>query len=57
MVRAWFLEDALDQFYEANLIAPLDYADILYISPYLLLTGIGISAVTAYATLRLYVRR
>jgi cell division transport system permease protein len=57
VVRAWFLEDALDQFYEANLIAPLDYADILYISPFLLLTGLVIASSTAYVTLRLYVRR
>ena len=33
MVRALFLENALNQFYEANLIAKVDYADILYIAP------------------------
>jgi cell division transport system permease protein len=55
-VRAVFLEDALSQFYQANLIARVDYADILYISPILLFTALAMAAVTAYATLRLYVR-
>jgi cell division transport system permease protein len=56
-VRAWFLENALDQFYQANLIARIDYADILYISPILFGLGVLMSGATAYATLRLYVRR
>lgn len=57
VVRALFLESALRQFYQAHLIAPVDYADILYISPLLLLVGVAMAGVTAYATLRLYVRR
>ncbi len=57
VVRALFLERALDQFYQANLIARIDYADILYISPILFALGVAMSGVTAYATLRLYVRR
>ncbi|BBX48667.1 permease-like cell division protein FtsX [Mycobacterium cookii] len=57
VVRALFLDSALSQFYQAHLIAPIDYADILYIAPLLLLVGVAMSAVTAYATLRLYVRR
>ncbi len=56
-VRAMFLENALNQFYQANLIARVDYADILYIAPILLLLGVAMSGVTAYVTLRLYVRR
>ncbi|MGE2734607.1 permease-like cell division protein FtsX [Mycolicibacterium vaccae] len=56
-VRALFLEKALDQFYQANLIARIDYADILYISPILLLVGVAMAGVTSYVTLRLYVRR
>lgn len=56
-VRALFLEKALDQFYQANLIARIDYADILYISPILLVVGVAMAGVTAYVTLRLYVRR
>ncbi len=57
IVRALFLENALNQFYEANLIARVDYADILYISPILIFVGVVMAGVTAYATLRLYVRR
>src|SRR5271166_1370028 len=56
-VRAMFLENALNQFYQANLIARVDYADILYIAPILLLLGVAMSGVTAYVTLRLYVRQ
>lgn len=57
LVRALFLEKALDQFYQANLIARIDYADILYISPALFALGVAMSGITSYITLRLYVRR
>jgi cell division transport system permease protein len=57
LVRALFLDNALSQFYQANLIARVDYADILYISPWLFLVGVAMAGVTAYATLRVYVRR
>ena len=57
IVRALFLENALNQFYQANLIARVDYADILYIAPILLFVGVAMAAATSYVTLRLYVRR
>jgi cell division transport system permease protein len=57
LVRAFFLENALNQFYQANLISRIDYADILYVSPILLFVGVAMAALTAYVTLRLYVRR
>ncbi|MDA3641433.1 permease-like cell division protein FtsX [Mycobacterium xenopi] len=57
VVRAWFLASALSQFFQANLIARIDYADILYISPVLFLVGVAMAGLTAYATLRVYVRR
>ena len=57
VVRALFLEDALDQFYKANLIARIDYADILYISPIMFFVGVVMAGVPGYVTLRLYVRR
>ena len=57
VVRALFLDSALRQFYQAHLIAKVDYADILYIAPLLLLVGVAMAGVTSYATLRLYVRR
>ncbi len=58
LVRALFLENALDQFYQANLIAKVDYADVLYYSaPWMLFLGLAMSGITSYVTLRLYVRR
>lgn len=57
VVRALFLNKALSQFYEANLIARIDHADVLYISPILFLVGAVMAGVTSYITLRLYVRR
>lgn len=58
LVRALFLEKALKQFYDANLIAQVDYADVIYYSaPWMLFLGLAMSGITAYATLRLYVRR
>ena len=58
LARALFLEKALDQFYRANLIAKVDYADIIYyVAPWLVVTGVAMSALTAYVTLRLYVRK
>lgn len=56
VVRALFLDRALDQFYQANLIARIDYADILYIAPAMFGVGVAMAAATAYVTLRLYVR-
>jgi cell division transport system permease protein len=57
LVRAKFLDNALSQFYQANLIARIDYADIIYIAPILLFVGVAITGLTAYATLRVYVRQ
>ena len=56
VVRALFLNRALDQFYQANLIDRIDYADILYIAPIMFGVGVAMAALTAYVTLRLYVR-
>jgi cell division transport system permease protein len=57
VTRALFLENALSQFYQANLIAKVDYADILFVAPWLLLLGVTMSGFTAYVTLRIYLRR
>lgn len=57
VVRALFLNNALSQFTQARLIAPIDNADIVYISPLLFTVGVAMAGLTAYATLRLYVRR
>jgi cell division transport system permease protein len=60
-VRAVFLESALKRFYDVPppnppLIARVDYLDVLYITPFLLLSVV-IAGVAAYVTLRIYVRR
>jgi len=57
MVRALFLENALSQFTQANLIVPIDYADIVFVAPAMVGLGLVMAGVTAYVTLRLYVRR
>jgi cell division transport system permease protein len=57
LVRALFLDNALSQFYQANLIARVDYADIVYISPIMVFVALAMAAAAAYVTLRLYVRR
>ena len=58
LVRALFLEKALNQFYQANLIAKIDYADISTTSRRSCCSWVvAMAGVTAYATLRLYVRR
>src|ERR1700759_1378199 len=54
IVRALFLDSALSQFYQAHLIAKVDYADILYISPLLFLLGVSMWSVTGSAPSRLY---
>src|SRR5258707_933147 len=43
--------------FPASFIVKFDYADILYIAPILLFVGVAMAGVTAYVTLRLYVRR
>ncbi len=58
LVRSLFLDATLDQFYRANLIAPIDFLDILYYCvPWMLGLGLAMSGITAYLTLRLYIRR
>lgn len=55
--QALFLDKALRQFQNAHLIVRTDYLDIVYIAPVLLAVGAVMAGATAYATLRLYVRR
>lgn len=51
-----FIDDVLAGLYDANIIARISDSDILFVSPILVLVGVGMAAVTAYITLRLYVR-
>jgi cell division transport system permease protein len=57
LAKLWFLDRLLEGPFAAGVIRPIEGIDILLISPWLLLTAIGISAVTGYVTLRLYVRQ
>jgi cell division transport system permease protein len=51
-----FLDKILAAPIEANIIPRLTLLDVAVVSPILLLVAVGISAVTGYVTLRLYVR-
>lgn len=58
IVQAMFLDDALKQFYAANLVARVDWKDIaVYVAPWMTFVGLAMSGLTAYVTLRLYVRK
>jgi cell division transport system permease protein len=57
LAKLWFLDSLLAGPFAAGVIRPIEGIDILLISPWLLLTAMGISAVTGYVTLRLYVRQ
>jgi cell division transport system permease protein len=57
LAKLWFLDRLLEGPFAAGVIRPIEGLDILLISPWLLLTAVGISAVTGYVTLRLYVRQ
>lgn len=51
-----FIDDVLSDVYDANILARISNSDVLLVSPFLAIVGIGMAAVTAYITLRLYVR-
>jgi cell division transport system permease protein len=51
-----FIDDVLSDVYQANILARISISDVLLVSPFLALVGVGMAAVTAYITLRLYVR-
>lgn len=56
LLKEAFLDGVLAGPFAAGVIRPVDGLDILLTAPWLLLTAVGISAVTGYVTLRLYVR-
>ena len=51
-----FIDNVLADVYEANIVARISNSDVLFVAPVLVLVGVGMAAVTAYVTLRLYVR-
>ncbi|MBO0849034.1 MAG: ABC transporter permease [Pseudonocardia sp.] len=54
--KALFLDSAISNGFGNGVVPMLQYSDILAVSPWLFLLGIGIAAITGYVTLRLYVR-
>ena len=56
LAKVFFFDKALGDLYGVNILARITTLDVVYVSPWLLLTGIVLSGVTAYATLRYYVR-
>lgn len=56
LAKSMFVDDMLGEVYDANIVARITDSDVLLISPFLLLVGVGMAALTSYVTLRLYVR-
>ncbi|MGB3772396.1 MAG: permease-like cell division protein FtsX [Rhodococcus sp. (in: high G+C Gram-positive bacteria)] len=52
-----FIDSVLDDLYQANILARITTSDVLLVSPFLLLVGVGMATITSYITLRLYVRQ
>ena len=51
-----FFDQLLSGIVSNGVVPPIEVADIIWVSPILVMIGAGIAAVTGYATLRLYVR-
>ena len=56
-VKSWFIDRALGGLFESGVLRRIEGIDVLLVSPWLVLTAVGITAVTGYVTLRLYVRQ
>lgn len=56
VAKSMFVDDMLTEVYDANIVARITDSDILLVSPFLVLMGVGMAALTSYVTLRLYVR-
>lgn len=51
-----FIDQLLSGIVSNGVVPPIELADIIWVSPILVMVGAGIAAVTGYVTLRLYVR-
>jgi cell division transport system permease protein len=51
-----FIDQLLSGIVSNGVVPPVEVSDVIWVSPFLLMIGGGIAAVTGYATLRLYVR-
>ncbi|MGV9825351.1 MULTISPECIES: permease-like cell division protein FtsX [unclassified Gordonia (in: high G+C Gram-positive bacteria)] len=54
--KVLFFDNALRDLYGVNILARITTADVLFVSPWLILAGIVLAGATAYVTLRVYVR-
>ena len=51
-----FFDELLSGIVSNGVVPPIEVADVLWVSPILLMIGGGIAAITGYVTLRMYVR-
>lgn len=56
VAKVTFVDKLLGSVINSGVLAPLSGADLVAVSPWLLVSGAGLAAVSAYVTLRLYVR-
>ncbi len=54
--KVLFFENALRDLYGVNILARITNSDVLFVSPFIVIGGILLAGVTAYVTLRVYVR-
>jgi cell division transport system permease protein len=51
-----FIDGLLSGIVSNGVVPPVEISDVIWVSPFLVMIGAGIAAVTGYVTLRLYVR-
>ncbi|MCY7341029.1 MAG: ABC transporter permease, partial [Pseudonocardia sp.] len=51
-----FIDQLLSGIVSNGVVPPIEIADVVWVSPILVMIGAAIAAVTGYVTLRLYVR-
>ena len=54
--KRFFFDNALRELYGVSFLSRIENTDVLFVSPWLVLGGILLAGVTAYVTLRVYVR-
>jgi cell division transport system permease protein len=55
--KSLFIDDVLSDLYQSNIIGQITTADVVLVSPALVAAAVVLSGLTAYVTLRLYVRQ
>lgn len=56
IAKVAFVDKLFGSIISSGVVAPLTSTDLIAVAPWLLITGAGLAAVSAYVTLRLYVR-